>query len=128
MRLVGGAKNSNSLSGRVEVWSNGTWGTVCHYLWDLPDATVVCQQLGYQYAFSAPRSSTFGQGRGPVWLDNVACTGNESSIFNCNHLGIGMHSSSYRCMQHYYDAGAVCYKGVCVCRFRGALVDFLIHE
>ena len=76
VRLVGGVRKHNSLSGRVEVWSNGAWGTVCHHLWDLSDATVVCHQLGYQYVFSAPHSSAFGRGTGPVWLDNVACTGN----------------------------------------------------
>ena len=99
----------NSLSGRVEVWSNGAWGTVCSDLWDLRDATVVCNQLGYQYALSAPRYAAFGQGSGPTWLDDVACTGDEPSIFNCTHRGIGVHSSN--CSSHYYDASAVCYKG-----------------
>ena len=112
VRLAGSvAKQRNSLSGRVEVWSNGAWGTVCHNSWDLSDATVVCQQLGYQYAFSAPRNSAFGRGSGPILLDYVECTGNESSIFNCTHQGIGVHSSSYWCTRHYYDASAVCYKG-----------------
>ena len=111
VRLLEGVKNPNSLSGRVEVWNNGTWGTVCDNLWDLSDATVVCKQLGYQYAFSAPHSSAFGRGSGPIWLDYIECSGNESSIFNCNHRGIGVHSSSYWCRSHYDDAGAVCYNG-----------------
>ena len=91
------------------MWSNGAWVTVCHNSWDLSDATVVCQQLGYQYAFSASGGSAFGRGTGPVWLDNVECTGNESSIFNCNHHGIGVYSSY--CAWHHYVAGAVCYNG-----------------
>ena len=109
VRLVGNMKNinhQNSLSGRVEVRINGVWGTVCDYLWDLSDALVVCHQLGYAHALSAPINAAFGQGSGPVWLHDVACVGNESSIFNCTHRGIGVHNCG-----HYSDASAVCYKG-----------------
>ena len=98
--------HQNTLSGRVEVWSNGAWGTVCDDSWDLSDAAVVCRQLGYEYTLSAPHRAAFGQGSGPIWLDDVACVGNEPSIFNCTHRGISVHNC-----QHYSDASAVCYKG-----------------
>ena len=47
--------------------------------------------------------ATFGRGDGPIFLDNVVCTGNESSLAECQHRGIGSHDCS-----HFEDAGIVC--------------------
>ena len=92
------------MEGRVEVFSNGAWGTVCDDLWDLNDATVVCRQLGYRDAWEAPGSATFGEGVGmDILLDNVDCSGNEETIFDCGHSGLGAHNC-----RHDEDAGARC--------------------
>ena len=91
------------LSGRVEVFYNGTWGTICDDLWGLQNAEVVCRQLGYDGALSAPRAAAFGRGTGPIWLDNVGCFGNEKSISQCRHQGWGVESCG-----HSKDAGVVC--------------------
>ena len=96
---------TNSLSsGRVEVLHNGTWGTICDNSWDLNDANVVCRQLGYSGALSAPGDAAFGQGTIQIWLDDLQCVGDETSILECSHRGWGVHSCG-----HSRDAGVVCH-------------------
>ena len=101
MRLVGGSRTSE---GRVEIFHNNTWGTVCDDFWDINDARVICRQLGYPDAIIAPGSARFGTGSGQIWLDDVNCQGNETSILYCGHRGWGINNC-----RHYEDASVVCY-------------------
>ncbi|XP_022087751.1 deleted in malignant brain tumors 1 protein-like [Acanthaster planci] len=100
IRLRGG---DNNREGRVEISIHGVWGTVCDNLWDLNDATVVCRQLGFTGAESAPTGARFGRGEDPVYLDDVQCTGSEATLISCTHAGIGEHNCD-----HGDDAGVVC--------------------
>ncbi|NWQ84345.1 DMBT1 protein, partial [Columbina picui] len=100
LRLVNG---TNSCMGRLEVFHNHKWGTVCDDDWDLQDAAVVCRQLDCGMALLAPGSARFGPGSDPIWLDDVDCTGSESTLAECRLSAWGEHNCG-----HSEDAGVVC--------------------
>ncbi|XP_071029753.1 scavenger receptor cysteine-rich domain-containing group B protein-like [Oncorhynchus clarkii lewisi] len=110
VRLVNGR---NRCEGRVEVWHNGTWGTVCDDDWDMVDANVVCRQLDCGLAMVVGSISEYGQGSGPVLLDNVDCKGGETDLGQCGSLGWGIHNC-----YHYEDVSVTC-KDTSVLESRG---------
>ncbi|XP_078685512.1 uncharacterized protein LOC144918527 [Branchiostoma floridae x Branchiostoma belcheri] len=102
IRLIGG---SSPNEGRVEVRSEDSvnWGTVCHNQFDMKDADVICRMLGYPNATQVRNDAYFGQGTGPIYMADLRCDGNESSIFDCPYAGWTIHDCD-----HGQDAGVVC--------------------
>ena len=105
VRLVG---SRYLTEGRVEVNYNGVWGTVCddNDGWSYADANVVCRQLGLGLLGIPYSRAHFGQGLGPIWLENVLCAGTESTIASCGHLGVNLA----RNCTHSEDVGVRCYR------------------
>ena len=100
VRLADGLNNAQ---GRVEIYYDGEWGTVCDRGWDVNDGTVVCQQLGYQQALTITTgASNFGPGSGPVKLQDVSCQGDENNLFMCS-----FPRNTSTCL-HDQDAGVIC--------------------
>ena len=88
--------------GRVEVFYDGEWGTICDDSWDNDDATVFCRMLGYTSGVARTRNE-YGQGTGLIWLDEVRCGGDESDLSECGHNTWGDNDCT-----HYEDAGVIC--------------------
>lgn len=89
--------------GRIEVFHDGVWGTVCRYFRDKEHANVVCRQLGYGGGLIVPSSAAFGPGKGVIWMSRLRCNGDEKSITACGHAGWGVTYDN-----HHYDASVIC--------------------
>jgi len=91
VRLVEG---SSSQEGRLEVFHDGIWGTVCGDYFNDVAARIVCLMLGYGY-FGHFLSRRYGAGSGQIWLDDVQCNGTETDIADCQHNDWGSHNCDH---------------------------------
>ncbi|KAL5506472.1 hypothetical protein EMCRGX_G008114 [Ephydatia muelleri] len=107
VRLVG--RGSTISQGRVEVCYNNTWGTVCDDSWDINEAIVVCNQLGYYDGTAVPyRNAYFGQGLGVILLNGLECNDTESSLLLCPYTNTVIGDTN---CYHSQDVGVNCSQG-----------------
>ncbi|XP_011409236.2 PREDICTED: neurotrypsin-like [Amphimedon queenslandica] len=104
IRLQGGAYSSY---GRLEVYCNGQWGTVCDDSFDATDARVACRQLGYSDYYSYHSGSSFaGSSSQPIWLDNVICSSSSTCLAYCESCP----ATQYHSCRHSQDVALGCGK------------------
>ena len=102
---MGGRQSPWFYSGRVEVrHKNGSWGTICNDRFDNKEAFVICKMFGFQYGtVHTMVTHFFGQGTGRIFMDELNCNGNETSIMDCPYNSWGRHNC-----RHSQDAGVQC--------------------
>ena len=87
----------------MEVLHESQWGSVCDDGWGLQEAAVACRELKCGTALGVKYQAYFGQGSGPILLDDLACTGQERALGECKHAGFEINDCS-----HSEDAGVLC--------------------
>lgn len=100
VRLRGGP---HPWSGRVEVYQNGNWATLCNKHWNRRSAGIVCQQLGFGGVAHIHHLSRFEMGTGPMVMTSGSCSGAEETLQECPLL-------SWSDCDHTRDAGVECSK------------------
>ena len=89
--------------GRIEVFHDNHWGTICNGNFDLESANVVCRQLGYPGAAEVKNMAYFGAGTGPSHMLEVDCLGTELRLIDCSAADWIEESCG-----HEQDVGVVC--------------------
>ena len=113
IRLTYGFKDS---AGRVEIFDKfrDDYKPICDRNWDLNDANVVCNQLGYPGAIRATTRSYFTYRSIPssaqkTIFNNVDCTGLEESLFDCLDIfGMPLDISTLDSCPAQSSAGIIC--------------------
>lgn len=90
---------ATTVRGRIEVFRNSTWGTVCDDGWGSTDSEVACRSLGYSTIGALFYGNNLGTG--VIQMDDVNCLGTESELLLCSHI------TSHNC-SHSEDVGLEC--------------------
>ncbi|XP_070557234.1 uncharacterized protein [Ptychodera flava] len=100
VRLVGGY---TPYDGRLEIWKDNKWGTVCKDGFGKNDSKVVCRQMGFSHGYyEVLDDRAYSKGIDEIWLTDVDCVGTETELFNCGH-----NQNTANC-DHSMDVGVSC--------------------
>ena len=103
MRLTAEYSSGGANEGSVEIYHNGTWGSICYYSFTMQDARVICRQLGYPDVTATQCCSHYGSNHyNLTWLRHLNCVGNESKVIDCPY------GNSWGINGRYNKVGVVC--------------------
>ena len=115
LRLVDGDltdEQGRLCEGRLEIYYNGAWGTICDDYWNKNNADVACRALGFVASvedYNRYRTAYFAPGteEQEIVLDDLNCNGDESGLLECpsGQPGPGFHNC-----RHSEDVGLRCLK------------------
>ena len=76
---------SNDNSGRLEVYHEGQWGSVCSHKFGYHEATVACRMMGYSSALQVLTNEQSGKTDNKIVLSELTCAGTESHLTDCQY-------------------------------------------
>ncbi|KAM9684885.1 antigen WC1.1-like [Dama dama] len=71
-------------AGWLEVFYNGTWGSVCHSPMDDIIVSMICRQLGCGDSGTLSSSVALREGSRPRWVDGIRCRKTDTSFWHCS--------------------------------------------
>lgn len=94
--------------GRIEIFHEGEWGSVCNQEWSSQSSKIACQELGFPGSVRLTKSL---RGLGIIWVDRVQCKGSEKSLLDCSRsIWLPNHCT------HWDDVTLQCQSGMIVSR------------
>ena len=101
------ADGPSAAEGRVEIYHDGQWGTACDDGWNALNTAAVCRQLGYPYWGAHHGGAHYGEGSGPIWIDDVMCSPTAVALSKCIRAGGTLTWGVNNC-GHDEDVGVKC--------------------
>ncbi|ELK10422.1 Antigen WC1.1 [Pteropus alecto] len=80
LRLV---NEDQECAGWLEVFYNGTWGSVCRSPMEAMTLSVICRHLGCGDDGTLDSSVNFREGSRPRWVDGIQCRKTDTSLWQC---------------------------------------------
>ena len=107
-------------AGWLEVFYNGTWGSVCRSPMDDVTVSIICSQLGCGDSGSLNTSVDLREGSRPRWVDLIQCRKTDTSLWQCPSGPWKYSSCSPKEEAYISCAGDLCLF-LCLSQFCGML-------
>ena len=94
-------EGNSPLEGRLEIYYQGVWRSVCTQHWTFKEAHVACRMMGYHSALYA--ETIYGSFDRQVGIQDLRCKGSEKDLVGCRNNGWNLQG----CQDKMY-AAAIC--------------------